>query len=799
MTERLDAASGVSVFSDRNVVILGCGAIGSRLAEHLVRFGVTPLTLVDDKEVSSGSLLTQAYDAADVTVNKAVALARRLKRINPHAGVAADQRDARSILRSESSPLWDTDIIFDATGGTAVAKQLESVRSGIDDRTRPWVVSMLLGRSGDRGLVTVAAPCTIGGSLGLVRHAKLAACTISRLAAFADDFWPQELSAEPGCSEPAFVGFDVDVAAVVAALTREAATVLNNGTEGSWMMTELAGATAGGTARSEHSEVSNQIEMRDAGLGYSVHVPPHVMVELSAHINHSTRNTPASGTGGVLFGEIDEATRTVAVTAALGPPPDSEASADGFVCGVDGVAAAAEALLKDSRGTHRMIGWWHTHLGGDPASPADHGAMRALTAPDADELTQQLLLVAGGNPLGSEWNCYLYDANQPDSTQPEHMPCHVPIRGSNVGRIGLAMSGGGLRAAAFHLGCLRALNDRELLDKASTISGVSGGSLVAALWAYTSGSFEEFDDALVSLLQDGLWKPTVAKWFAPRRIGKALVTTATAGLSSVSNMVMDNRSTSPRSTSSVHALEAAIRGRITDAQISDVAREGVNVVINACDLRTGSAFRFGNVESGTWREGFLKDNHVSVATAVAASTAHPAAFPAYDFVGLFVRRDGTEHERRVILADGGIYDNLGTSALLSNRLSTISSHAYLDHDWIIACDAGRGLFEGRSQPYWYISRLKRSFDCTYRKAQDSDRARLFELNERSGTLKGFVVATLGMDDAKLPIPDPALVPREEVIGFKTNLSALTDEQIDLLSRRGEQIMGALVARHGPRF
>ncbi|WP_179199448.1 patatin-like phospholipase family protein, partial [Streptomyces viridochromogenes] len=46
--------------------------------------------------------------------------------------------------------------------------------------------------------------------------------------------------------------------------------------------------------------------------------------------------------------------------------------------------------------------------------------------------------------------------------------------------LGLALSGGGSRAAAFHLGCLRALHDRDLLDSIRVVSGISGGSLLAA-------------------------------------------------------------------------------------------------------------------------------------------------------------------------------------------------------------------------------------------------------------------------------------------------------------------------------
>ncbi len=45
-------------------------------------------------------------------------------------------------------------------------------------------------------------------------------------------------------------------------------------------------------------------------------------------------------------------------------------------------------------------------------------------------------------------------------------------------RIGLALSGGGIRAAVFHLGVLRHLAEERLLEQVTQISTVSGGSLI---------------------------------------------------------------------------------------------------------------------------------------------------------------------------------------------------------------------------------------------------------------------------------------------------------------------------------
>src|SRR5215831_7481162 len=71
-------------------------------------------------------------------------------------------------------------------------------------------------------------------------------------------------------------------------------------------------------------------------------------------------------------------------------------------------------------------------------------------------------------------------------------------------KIGLALSGGGLRAALYHLGLLRFLRDAGILSQVTHITSVSGGSIFAAHaalnWDRYSGSAEEFDAAAAELL-----------------------------------------------------------------------------------------------------------------------------------------------------------------------------------------------------------------------------------------------------------------------------------------------------------
>ena len=57
-----------------------------------------------------------------------------------------------------------------------------------------------------------------------------------------------------------------------------------------------------------------------------------------------------------------------------------------------------------------------------------------------------------------------------------------------VTRIGLSLSGGGVRAAALHLGLLKRLAHEALLKSVSVVSTVSGGSLVTSAMISRAGA-----------------------------------------------------------------------------------------------------------------------------------------------------------------------------------------------------------------------------------------------------------------------------------------------------------------------
>ena len=74
-------------------------------------------------------------------------------------------------------------------------------------------------------------------------------------------------------------------------------------------------------------------------------------------------------------------------------------------------------------------------------------------------------------------------------------------------KIGLALSGGGYRAAAYHIGTMRALHKLGILDEVDVISSVSGGSITATYYVLNKHKgYEQFEKEFLSKLKHNvLW------------------------------------------------------------------------------------------------------------------------------------------------------------------------------------------------------------------------------------------------------------------------------------------------------
>jgi molybdopterin/thiamine biosynthesis adenylyltransferase len=140
------------------VVVVGCGALGSALAEMMTRAGVGRLTLVDRDYVEESNLQRQSlFDEEDAArgMPKAVAAEAKLRRINSDVNVRGVVADLSTENADEL--LKGADIVLDGTDNFEARFLVNDVcvREGI-----PWVYGACVGAYGLALLVRPrVSPC----------------------------------------------------------------------------------------------------------------------------------------------------------------------------------------------------------------------------------------------------------------------------------------------------------------------------------------------------------------------------------------------------------------------------------------------------------------------------------------------------------------------------------------------------------------------------------------------------------------------------------------------------------------
>ncbi|MCG8584284.1 MAG: patatin-like phospholipase family protein [Pirellulales bacterium] len=225
-------------------------------------------------------------------------------------------------------------------------------------------------------------------------------------------------------------------------------------------------------------------------------------------------------------------------------------------------------------------------------------------------------------------------------------------------RIGLALSGGGFRAAVYHLGVIRYLRDAGVLPKISHITSVSGGSVTGAHlalnWERYCGSDSEFNAAASEVIR-----------FVQMDVRNRIVRRfpLCSAINTVRRVLrLPTRRHYTRAGLLEQHYEKHLFGDRSLFELPDRPR----LHILATNLSEGclcSFFQGGLLlqkRTGGRRDMFEKVNFglATVPMAVAASSAFPGFFPPLELHGWDVGTVEGEFNHQAF-TDGGVIDNLG--------------------------------------------------------------------------------------------------------------------------------------------
>ena len=365
-----------------------------------------------------------------------------------------------------------------------------------------------------------------------------------------------------------------------------------------------------------------------------------------------------------------------------------------------------------------------------------------------------------------------------------------------IGKVGLALSGGGFRASLFHIGVLAKLAELDILRRVEVLSCVSGGSIVGAHYYLQLREKMETAD-LEGLSEDGLRDVYIAivrrlaedflagvqtnirmRVFAdPFRLfrsvwDKAYSRTIRLGELFESQLfarIWDRDSSRPKPEDPLLLKNLKIfpkgpQGSDTkfDPKVSNWRRKAKApiLILNATTLNTGHAWQYTasfmgespwsidpNIDGTSRLRRFYHDRappayqSMPLSKAVVASACVPGLFEPLRLDNLYALEErGKEAEALTLRqVDGGVHDNQGVGSLLEQG-STVLLVSDASGQTGLAPDPGGGAF----------APLLRSNSVLMERVRQEQYARL-DAMEKGGLLKGLMFLHLKRDLDVTPI------------------------------------------------
>lgn len=241
--------------------------------------------------------------------------------------------------------------------------------------------------------------------------------------------------------------------------------------------------------------------------------------------------------------------------------------------------------------------------------------------------------------------------------------------------LGLAIAGGGYRATLYSLGALIRLNEFGLLKKLKTITSVSGGSITTGYLAikWNDLVFDEATDVATNF---------------DEVIGDEIFNFCSIGIDIKSGL---GGLFSFRDTIGDKVAKAYDKHLFKGSSLNMIPDTAPDFIFYGTNYQTGSSVRIQKSELYDYKIGRLLNPDISIAKAVGISSAFPPLLSPvtlkldpdkWERTDWSVHYDNKALRSKMILTDGGLYDNLGLEAIWKDNGK---------YTHVFSCDAGAPL------------------------------------------------------------------------------------------------------------
>ena len=340
--------AGRDALDARRAVLVGAGAIGSHLADCLVREGRFHWTVIDDDHLLPHNLARHIARNDETSRQKATVLATHLNAILAGAVVAqsvaanlfADGEDGAAI----SAALAEADLIVDASASVLVPRLLS------DHKVLARRLSTFFNPSGE-AVVLLAEPAGRALTLRDLEAQYLALVLhTDRLAGHLGE--SADAIAYTGACRAITNRIPQSRVSVLAGL---AAAAVGNAADGTEAIISVWTLASDGQVALDSTPAKPVSHYQAYGWRITLDAG------FTARILEMREARLPAETGGMLFGVVDIPAKSIHLIHAAPAPPDSRERPGEFVRGTAGVEALMKEIGRKTAGQVRYVGEWHSH------------------------------------------------------------------------------------------------------------------------------------------------------------------------------------------------------------------------------------------------------------------------------------------------------------------------------------------------------------------------------------------------------------------------------------------------------
>jgi hypothetical protein len=386
--QKANNISGLKQIFEETSMIMGCGALGSKITMHLARGGNGKLILVDPDTISPHNLVRHALLGQYIGLNKALAVKEAIESIYP------DQKTevVNKVLTDPTLQHCDYNKlgwIFDFTASENVFNTIINARK----LTAPVICRANISDSGNLGILNIE---------GFERNPRLDDLQVSLFSRYShsqsiSDWLHREYASLNGNTVNVNIGVGCNSETTI--LSDE--VISSHGAYFAGVIKHEASKTRSVgkiylnrvISSGEYQMESEVIEVKPFVVIPAVNEPSWLIRFAHGVTDKIILQTSKAGhfeTGGVFIGVANYKTKTIHVTGVIDAPVDSTANEVCFFRGHKGLASEIDKVTIGSGNQLGYIGEWHSHpRGPDALSPTDLKAVSNFKK-DFEQLTTPL-------------------------------------------------------------------------------------------------------------------------------------------------------------------------------------------------------------------------------------------------------------------------------------------------------------------------------------------------------------------------------------------------------------------------